>query len=116
MPESNNQFQLRPVSPTAERALTFEFPGLSVGHAEYQEGPTGCTVFLFDRGWSTAIDKRGGWVGTAGDYEWCHALCFAGGSLLGLEAASGVTAELWARNEYSTERMPLVNGAIIWDY
>ena len=71
---------------------------------------------LFDRGWPTAIDKRGGMVGAVGDYEWCHALCFAGGSLLGLEAAPGVTAELWSRKEHSTEHIPLVNGAIIWDY
>jgi hypothetical protein len=29
-------------------ALTFDFPGLQVGVAEYEEGPTGCTVFHFN--------------------------------------------------------------------
>ncbi len=116
MPTSNDDSTLTPVSPVPSRTLAFEFPGLSVGHAEYDAGPTGCTVFLFDRGWPTAIDKRGGLVGTTGDYDWCHALCFAGGSLLGLEAASGVVAELWGRKDHSVEHIPLVNGAIIWDY
>ena len=27
------------------RALEFDFPGLEIGIAEYEEGPTGCTVF-----------------------------------------------------------------------
>jgi len=116
VPTSNDDSNLTPACPAADRILRVEFPGLAVGYAEYEEGPTGCTVFLFDRGWPTAIDKRGGLVGTVGDYEWCHALCFAGGSLLGLEAAAGVTAELWSRKDHSTDHIPLVNGAIIWDY
>jgi L-aminopeptidase/D-esterase-like protein len=116
MPESNDDLQLAPITPNAERSLTFDLPGLSIGWAEYEEGPTGCTAFLFERGWACATDKRGGLVGTVGDYDWVHGLCFAGGSLLGLEAAAGVVAELWQRKEHSTEHIPLVNGAIIWDY
>ncbi|MGE0598944.1 MAG: P1 family peptidase [Dehalococcoidia bacterium] len=116
MPQSNDDLSLVPVTPPAARILEFGLPGLSIGYAEYEEGPTGCTVFLFDRGWPVAIDERGGLVGTTGGYEWAHALCFAGGSLLGLEASAGVVAELWARKEHSTEHIPLVNGAIIWDY
>jgi hypothetical protein len=27
------------------RELRFDFPGLRVGIAEYEDGPTGCTVF-----------------------------------------------------------------------
>jgi L-aminopeptidase/D-esterase-like protein len=47
-----------------------------------------------------------------------HAICLAGGSLYGLEAASGVAAELFARREYRTGWLdiPLVTGAIIFDY
>ncbi|MEO8538607.1 MAG: P1 family peptidase [bacterium] len=106
----------KPVVPAASRTLEMDFPGLSIGWAEYDEGPTGCTVFLFHRGWTMSIDKAGGMVGTTGDYDWAHALCFAGGSLLGLEAASGVVAHLFASKDYSTNHIPLVNGAIIWDY
>ncbi|MBK6560868.1 P1 family peptidase [Candidatus Amarobacter glycogenicus] len=116
MPLSNDDVTLEAISPAANRTLTFDLPGLSVGHAEYEAGPTGCTAFLFDHGWTTSVDKRGGLVGTAGDYEWMHALCFAGGSLPGLEATTGVARELWSRREHSTNHMPLVNGAIIYDY
>jgi L-aminopeptidase/D-esterase-like protein len=98
------------------RALDFDFPSFEIGVAEYDEGPTGCTVFHFPPGADTAIDKRGGLVGSVGDYEWNHAICLAGGSLPGLEAAAGVGTELWDRHARSLERMPLVSGAIIFDY
>ncbi len=113
---SNDDLVLEARVPLPTRRIEFEFPGLSVGCAEYEEGPTGCTVMLFDRGWPMAIDKRGGLVGTVGDYEWSHGLCFAGGSLLGLEAAAGVGAHLFAMKGHSTNHIPLVNGAIVWDY
>lgn len=116
MPTSNDDLDLEPVTPAAARCLEFVFPGLSAGYAEYEAGPTGCSAFLFDGGWITAFDKRGGLVGATGDYEFMHGLCFAGGSLPGLEAAAGVAAELFARGGHSTNAMPLVNGAIIWDY
>jgi L-aminopeptidase/D-esterase-like protein len=98
--------------------LTFDFPGLQIGVAEYAEGPTGCTVFHFPDGAATAIDVRGGSVGATGSYEWNHAICLAGGSLYGLEAASGVAAELFARRGYAKNFMDiaLVSGAIIFDY
>lgn len=98
--------------------LEFDFPAFEVGVAEYDEGPTGCTVFHFPKGALTAIDVRGGYPGIAGNYEWNHAICLSGGSLLGLEACSGVTAELFAKRDFSTEwgGIPLVSGAIIYDY
>jgi L-aminopeptidase/D-esterase-like protein len=51
-------------------------------------------------------------------YELVHAICFAGGSLYGLEAAAGVAAELLAQREYRTGwlEIPLVAGAIIFDW
>ena len=47
-----------------------------------------------------------------------NAICLAGGSLYGLEAVSGVAAELFARRDYRTGWLdiPLVAGAIIFDY
>jgi 6-aminohexanoate-oligomer endohydrolase len=98
--------------------VTFDLPGLEIGVAEYEEGPTGCTVFHFPAGAACAVDVRGGSPGTIGNYEWVHAVVFAGGSLFGLEAAVGVTAELHARRGYSTAwgDIPLVSGAIVYDF
>lgn len=39
-----------PRTDPAGRALTFDFPGMRVGVAEYEEGPTGTTVFYFPKG------------------------------------------------------------------
>src|SRR5262249_46813819 len=56
-------------------ALEFDFPAMQVGVAEYAEGPTGCTIFLFSERVATSIDCRGGGAGTVGDYERNHAIC-----------------------------------------
>lgn len=102
------------------RDLHFDFPGVRVGVAEYDDGPTGCTVFhLPPGGAACAQDIRGGSPGTLGaGYEWAHAVCFAGGSLYGLEAACGVAAELMAMRGYTVgwEDVELVLGAIVYDF
>jgi L-aminopeptidase/D-esterase-like protein len=98
--------------------LEADIPGLRIGCAEYDAGPTGCTVFVFPNGAVTAVDIRGGMVGQVeADYQYHHAFCFAGGSLLGLEAVSGVRAALLSQwGSQTPPRMPLVGGAIIWDW
>jgi 6-aminohexanoate-oligomer endohydrolase len=104
---------------TAARTLEFDFPGLEIGVAEYAEGPTGCTVIHFPKVASMQIDVRGGSPGINGEHLTAiNAICFAGGSLYGLEASTGVAAELFARRGYSTKWMDiaLVSGAIIFDY
>ena len=101
------------------RALVFDLPALEVGIAEYDEGPTGCTVFHFPQAASLAIDVRGGSPGINGQHlEFVNAICFAGGSLYGLEASTGVAAELFKRRGYSTKwiDIALVSGAILFDY
>src|SRR5271169_6350182 len=45
-------------------ALTFDFPAVQIGVAEYEEGPTGATVLLFRRPVTAAVDVRGGAPGT----------------------------------------------------
>jgi L-aminopeptidase/D-esterase-like protein len=62
------------------------------------------------RGGSPAVSGAG--------IDLVDAICLAGGSLYGLEAAAGVAAELLARREYSTDwlQIPLVAGAIIFDW
>ena len=113
---TNRAVPLTPKTAFAGPTLEFDFPALRIGVAEYEEGPTGCTVFSFPADMATAIDARGGMVGKTGDYDWCQAICLAGGSLPGLEAAAGVSAALFEQNGYDLERVPQVLGAIIFDY
>lgn len=107
-----------PVTGFTSPCIEFDFPRLSMGFAEYEEGPTGCTVFLFDQGAVTAVDVRGGMPGVVeSEYQFHHAICFAGGSLHGLEAVSGVRAALTAAAAPSDPPpLPLVAGAIIFDW
>ena len=107
-----------PITAFDSPSLKFDFPRLKIGFAEYAEGPTGCTVFVFDQGVATAVDVRGGMPGVVeSEYQFHHAICFAGGSLHGLEAVSGVRAVLTAQEPPSNPPpLPLVAGAIIFDW
>ena len=99
--------------------LRFDFPGLDIGVAEYEEGPTGCTVFSFGMRASVSIDVRGGSPDvSAAHRDVVEVVCFAGGSLYGLEASAGAAAEMLKRRDYSTKWMDiaLVSGAILYDY
>src|SRR5216117_1737137 len=121
MPQpSNDTLHPKPITEIdAKRWLDVDFSGLEIGVAEYAEGPTGCTVFHFPEGASMHIDVRGGSPGINGEHlQVINAICFAGGSLYGLEASTGVAAELFAKRGYSTKWMDiaLVAGAIIFDY
>jgi L-aminopeptidase/D-esterase-like protein len=97
---------------------------LRIGVAEYDEGPTGCTVFHFTNGAFVVADVRGGASVTTYTQQLAHgvegvnAICWAGGSTYGLEAVAGVAAELMAISGYSTrwEDLALVSGGIMFDY
>jgi 6-aminohexanoate-oligomer endohydrolase len=111
-----SSMQLVPQTLFQGPSLEFDFPTMQVGVAEYSEGPTGCTIFLFPDRAATSIDIRGGGAGTIGDYERNHAICFAGGSLAGLEVVSGVTAALWEQRGRPIGQYAVGCGAIINDY
>jgi L-aminopeptidase/D-esterase-like protein len=115
---SNDTVALTPRTTFEGPALELDFPGLEIGVAEYDEGPTGCTVLHFPGGAMQAVDVRGGAPGTIGGHDWVHAICLAGGSLYGLEAAAGVAAELLAREDFAVDwtDIKLVSGAIVFDY
>lgn len=117
---TNDSAHPKPVTEIdAKRWLDVDFAGLEIGVAEYTDGPTGCTVFTFGKTVSLHVDVRGGSPGVIGDgYPVIDAICFAGGSIYGLEAATGVAAELFARKSYSTQwnDIQLVAGGIIFDY
>lgn len=98
--------------------LEFDFPSLHIGVAEYENGLTGCTVFYFPETAQSVSDIRGGMPGTLqgaphADGE-TSAICFAGGSLYGLEAVTGVSSELLVQNH--CDDIYAVRGAIIYDF
>jgi L-aminopeptidase/D-esterase-like protein len=117
---NNDDTPLVPVTAFDTPALAFDFPGLEVGVAEYNEGPTGCTVFVFPAGSTAVADVRGGSPGTMLSYRegWVDAICLAGGSVYGFEAATGVSAELLAQKQYDTDWMniAIVPSAVIFDF
>jgi len=104
--------------PAAGRDLAIDFPQLRIGVAEYDEGPTGCTVIDFAGGADCAVDVRGGAPGLLGDYERVDAICLAGGSLYGLEATTGVSAAMLAERDgvVGWGKIAVVSGAIIYDF
>ena len=121
---SNDSLTLEPRTEFSGPKLSFEFPGLAIGVAEYEAGPTGCTVFQFGHSAVGAVDIRGGAHATLyteplqnGEGK-LDAICLAGGSFYGLEAATGVAAELLAQRAYSPHwgNIALVSGAIIYDF
>lgn len=109
------QDDLKPV--VVEDGVSFELPGVRIGTAEYREGPTGCSVFHFPQGAVCEVDVRGGSPGLFGGYPRVDALFFAGGSLYGLEAGSGVAAEMFGqRRKVGVRNIAFVSGAIIFDF
>jgi L-aminopeptidase/D-esterase-like protein len=124
MKASNDTVALTPTIAMGGRQLLYDFPAIRVGAAEYPEGPTGCTVIAFPKAAFTIADVRGGASATLfteqmrDDSLPLNAICLAGGSFYGLEAATGVAAELFAQRDFSTHwgDIALVSGAIIFDY
>lgn len=116
--QSNDNTSLEPITAVDGPVLEFDFPSFKIGISEYSEGPTGCTVFYFPNGAATAVDIRGGTVGVLGNHPWNHAICLAGGSFYGLEAASGVAAEIFAQKNFSSgfNDIARVSAGVIYDY
>lgn len=90
------------INPASSKNLTFDWPILRIGVGEYPAGPTGVTVFHFEKKVSVAIDTRGGGPGTVNapymdlgyDLPELDSIVFAGGSWYGLEATTAVASAL----------------------
>lgn len=104
--------------------LHFDFPEVQIGTAENAKGPTGLTLFYFPQGVQAAIDVRGGSAGTFFTQEkmfqgdaYLDGIVFSGGGILGMEAITGVVSSLFAKqNQVTFTKMPLISGAVIFDY
>lgn len=120
-----DQSALKPVVDAAGKTLTFDWPMVRIGTAEYEEGPTGVTVFHFGRKVLGAVDVRGGGPGTVNTdflrlgYEApeLDAVVFAGGSWYGLEATTAVASALKddGIRDGGWMNLALSVGAIIYD-
>lgn len=115
-----------PKTDNSGRILRFDFPAMRVGVAEYDEGPTGATVFYFPKAVKAAVDIRGGAPGEinasslmlgGSDESFMNAVVFAGGSWYGLSAATGVANGLKeeAIRRGDMEHIAGVVAAIIYD-
>lgn len=99
---SDDQSTLTPVLNAGENRMTYDWPILRVGTGEYAEGPTGVTVFHFEKKVNVAVDVRGGGPGTVNapfinlgyDMAELDTIVFAGGSWYGLEATTAVATAL----------------------
>ena len=103
-----------------------EIPGLRTGHAQDNEGITGCTVLLADTDMAAAVDVRGGGpasretelLSPTASCERIHALLLSGGSAFGLRAAEGVMRYLEERGrgfDTGFARVPLVCASCLYD-
>lgn len=121
-----DQTALTPVHNSGSKVLQFDWPVLRIGTGEYEEGPTGVTVFHFMRRVFGAVDVRGGGPGTVNtDYlrighavPELDAVVFSGGSWYGLEGTTAVATALkddGIRDGIWTN-LSLSVGAIIYDF
>ena len=115
------------VRPGARNLIT-DVAGLRVGNAHSDSVVTGTTVLTADRPFAAVVDVRGGAPGTReidaldpmGLAGVADALVLSGGSVHGLDAASGVTAALHAagrgfRMTPAAPTAPIVPAAILFD-
>lgn len=111
---------------TANRNLITDVPGLRVGNAHDNRLMSGVTVLLGDAPFVTAVDPRGGGIGSRetdalrmeGTVDEVHGLVLSGGSAFGLDAATG--AQSWLRERgvgfrVREARVPIVPSAILFD-
>lgn len=110
---------------STDYSLRFPFRSFLIGTAEYEDGPTGVTLFYFPKSVRAALDIRGGAVSSCNTdvfHRPCEAtitaLCFAGGSSYGLETAAGVRAELLAagRADPKAGDIPRVVSSVVFDF
>lgn len=100
--------------------------GIKVGHHQSEEGMTGCTVIICEKGATGGVDVRGSAPGTRETdlfkaekmVDKVHAVVLSGGSAFGLDAAAGVMKYLEEQGigfDVSVTKVPIVASAVIFD-
>ncbi|WP_026894031.1 P1 family peptidase [Clostridiisalibacter paucivorans] len=109
-----------------DKILFNNIEGIAVGHAESEEGITGCSVVLCHDGATGGVDVRGGAPGTreialldsTNLVDKVHAIFLSGGSAFGLDVGTGIMKYLEERNigfDVKVTRVPIVCGAVLFD-
>jgi L-aminopeptidase/D-esterase-like protein len=114
-----------PVLNAGDQVLRFDWPMVRIGTGEYDEGPTGVTVFSFGRKVLAAVDVRGGGPGTVNtdflrlgyNAPELDTVVFAGGSWYGLEATTAVATAMKddGLRDGGWVNIALSVGAIVYD-
>lgn len=100
--------------------------GIKVGHSQSEEGRTGLSVILCEKGATAGVDVRGSAPGTRETdlfkaekmVDQVHGIVLSGGSAFGLEASSGVMNYLEKKNiglDVGVTKVPIVSSAVIFD-
>ena len=108
------------------RSAITDVEGIQVGHAQDEQGLTGCTVILCEDGAVGGMDQRGNATSSrqvdamrpAHIVEKVHGVMLSGGSAFGLDTASGAMRYLEEKGvgfEYGPARIPTVPTAILFD-
>ena len=125
-----DQAKLEIVTNAHDTVLQLDWPGLHIGTGEYEEGPTGVTVFHFQKKVLAAMHVLGGspssvnqaYMDLGYDYPELDTVVFAGGSWYGLETVTAVSSALkddGLRNGQAFGDEPniaLSVGSIIFDF
>lgn len=109
-----------------DKILFNNIEGIAVGHAESEEGITGCSVVLCHDGATGGVDVRGGAPGTreialldsTNLVDKVHSIFLSGGSAFGLDVGAGIMKYLEERNigfDVKVTRVPIVCGAVLFD-
>jgi 6-aminohexanoate-oligomer endohydrolase len=115
--KTNDNIKLKPNKSTSKHFIKLNFPDIIVSQCEYSEGPCGLTFIRCDDGFRVHKEIRGGWPGhidclSTNEKQTIYGINIAGGSLLGLESTTGLTAEGFKKMNYKD--WPGYNGAIIY--
>jgi L-aminopeptidase/D-esterase-like protein len=100
--------------------------GIRVGHFTDKRRPTGCTVLIFEKDATAGVDVRGSAPGTRetdllnpiNTVQKIQAILLSGGSVYGLDAASGVVRYLAEQDRgvrVGKHIVPIVPAAILFD-
>lgn len=114
-------------APASEiESMKFSLPGVKTSSLIDPSGATGATLIYFEEGALTVHDARGGSVASAETtlLDFGHndavvdGITLAGGSIMGLEASSGVRSKIYEmRKEGSAfDSVPSIPSAVIYDY